>query len=214
MSTRQPASTSTRDQLIRAGRKIVLSNGFHELTVREVAAVAGANLGSFVYHFGTRDRFLKELIEEWYAPVMTRLVPLVEGRGMAIERLRSTILQLLEHGRAEQAFMGRLLMAAAIGETAAVEFCRTLFERHPKLLLRLIVEAQSEGALERDAEPLQLLLFLMSSVGMPLLLANAWSGRPLFDKATSTSLGRLARESGPISQRLDWAIRGLTPRGS
>lgn len=212
MATKQTAST--RDQLLKAGRKIVTNDGFHALTVREVAAMAGANLGSFVYHFGTRDHFLQELIEEWYAPVMSRLVPLAERQGKAVDRLRDTILQLLEDGREQQAFMGRLLMAAATGESAAVEFCRSLFKRHPQLLLRLIGEAQAEGSLERDAEPMQLMVFIMGSVGLPLILANAWSGLPLFDKATSVNLGRLARDTAPIAQRLDWAIRGLTPRGS
>ena len=67
------ARHSTREQLLAAGREIVLKRGFQGLTVREIAAPAGANLGSFVYHFGTRDAFLRELIEDWYAPLLSRV---------------------------------------------------------------------------------------------------------------------------------------------
>ena len=212
MVARSQPRSSTRDELLAAGREVVLRRGFRALTVREVATVAGANLGSFVYHFGTRERFLHELIEDWYAPVMSQLTAVVEGRGSALERLRSAILQLLEYGREQHLFMGRLLMAAAMDEPAAREFARTLFGRHPRLLVGLIGEAQAEGSLERE-EPLQVLLFLMGSVGLPLLLANAWSGPPIFDKAVAAALGRLARDPGPVGQRLEWAIRGLAPKG-
>ena len=47
--------------------------GFKALTVRAVAAQAQANLGSFVYHFGSRAAFVDELIERWYAPLFAQL---------------------------------------------------------------------------------------------------------------------------------------------
>jgi len=204
---------SARDQLLAAGRQIVLKSGFQDLTVREVAAAAGANLGSFVYHFGTREQFLRALIEEWYAPLLSRVTDVAVGDGRPLERLQSAILQLVEFGREQGAFLGRVLMAAAAGEPAARQFARTIFGRHPRLLVGLIGEAQADGTLVRE-DPLQVLLFLMGSVGLPLLLASAWQGQPLFDATAAAALGRFARDPIPVEQRLDWALRGLAPRGS
>jgi len=203
---------STRDQLLAAGREIVLKNGFQDLTVREVAAGAGANLGSFVYHFGTRDAFIRTLIEEWYAPLLSRVTVVADSAGTPIDRLRRAILQLVDFGAEQDAFMGRLLMAAAAGEKAAVEFARSVTGRHPRLLVTLITQAQVDGALV-DEHPLQLLCFLMASVGLPRLLSSAWQGPSLFDKAVSATLSKIARDRDRIVQRLDWAIRGLTPEG-
>jgi AcrR family transcriptional regulator len=204
---------STRDQLLAAGREIVLKRGFQDLTVREVAAAAGANLGSFVYHFGTRDAFIRTLIEEWYAPLLSRVTVVADSDGSPIDRLRRAILQLVDFGAEQDAFMGRLLMAAAGGEKAAREFARSLAGRHPRLLVALIAQAQADGALV-DEHPLQLLCFLMASVGLPRLLSSAWQGPPLFDKTVSATLSQIARDRDRIVQRLDWAIRGLTPQGS
>lgn len=183
------------------------------MTVRKVAAVAGANLGSFVYHFGTRDTFVGALIEEWYAPLLSRVSDAADSAGTALERLRRAILQLVDFGAEHDVFIGRLLMAAAGGEKAARDFARSLAGRHPRLLVALIGEAQAEGALV-DEDPLQVLCFLTASVGLPRLLSSAWQGPSLFDKTVSAALREIARDRNRIVQRLDWAIRGLTPEGA
>jgi AcrR family transcriptional regulator len=203
---------TARDALLRAGRDIVLRAGFADLTVREVATAAGANLGSFVYHFGTRDAFLRTLIEDWYGPVFSRVQLVAESGGSAIDRLRRAILQLLEPGVDDTGFLGRLLMGAAAGETAARDFLSTIAGRHPRVLIELVRDAQAAGALV-DEEPMQVMLFIMGSVALPRLIATAWEGPPLFGKTLSSALGRIARDRDLIVQRLDWAIRGLTPEG-
>ena len=213
MGAAAPPRPSTRDQLLAAGREIVLKRGFQDLTVREVATAAGANLGSFVYHFGTRDAFIRVLIEEWYAPLLSRVTIVADGGGAPIERLRRAILQLVDFGAEQDVFMGRLLMAAAGGEKAARDFARSLAARHPRVLVELITQAQADGALVAE-HPLQVLCFLMASVGLPRLLSSAWHGPPLFGKTVSAALSQIARDRDRIVQRLDWAIRGLTPQGS
>jgi AcrR family transcriptional regulator len=202
----------TRDQLLAAGREIVLERGFQDLTVREVATAAGANLGSFVYHFGTRDAFVRTLIEDWYAPLLSRVTDVADSGGAPIDRLRRAILQLVDFGAEHDVFIGRLLMAAAGGEKAARDFARSLAGRHPRLLVSLIGQAQADGALVNE-HPLQLLCFLMASVALPRLLSSAWHGPPLFGKTVSAALSQIARDRDRIVQRLDWAIRGLTPQG-
>lgn len=211
VATLQPLGT--RAALLHAGRAIVLHAGFGGLTVREVTAAADANLGSFVYHFGTRDAFVRELIEQWYAPLLARVRTVAGSTGGAIHRLRSAVLQLIEFGAAEEDFVGKLAMGAAAGEPAARQFLSTLAGRHPRVLLALVRAAQAEGTLV-DEEPLQVLMFLMASVGLPRLIAAAWDGPPVFGKSLSAELGRIARDGDRIAQRLEWAIIGLTPRGS
>jgi len=213
MSANPQHRPTTREQLLAAGRRLILARGFAALTTREVAAGAGANLGSFVYHFGTREAFIGALLESWYAPLFTRIRSVVASEGGGLERLRAAILALIEFSEGEDVFLGRVLLAAANGEKAPRAFLRSLTSRHPKLLVEAVEAAQQEGSLVRE-DPLQVLCFLMGSVGLPRLLAGAWQGPPLLDKALSAALGRIARDRARIEQRLDWGIRGLTPRGN
>lgn len=70
----------TRQKLLDTGLAIATDKGLRGLTVRELAAAAGVNLGSFVYHFGNRDAFIDELVELWYAPLFDELKA-VAARG-------------------------------------------------------------------------------------------------------------------------------------
>ena len=63
----------TRQKLLDTGLAIAADKGLRGLTVRELAAAAEVNLGTFVYHFGNRDAFIDELVELWYAPLYDEL---------------------------------------------------------------------------------------------------------------------------------------------
>lgn len=191
----------------------MLKDGFQSLTVRQVAAAAEANLGSFVYHFGTRDAFIHALLEEWYAPLFSRIAGTVDAVGNPVERLRLAVLQLIDFAADNDVFMGRVLMGAAAGEAAARRFLTGLTKRHPRVLMQLIGAAQAEGSIV-DEHPAQVLCFLMASVGLPRLLASAWQGPALFNGSIGATLSRIARDRRYVVQRLDWAILGLTPQGS
>ena len=208
--TARPARLSARESLLAAGRAIVIADGFSALTVRRTAAEAGANLGTFVYHFKTRDTFVTQLIELWYAPVFSRVTLAVDGRARPLDRLRLAVMQLIDFGVEQDLFVGRLLIAATAGEVPARQFLGSIAARHPRLLIKLIRAAQADGTLVRE-HPLQILTFIAASVGLPRLLATAWQGPPLFGKAFSASLSRVARDRDRIVQRLDWALRGLSP---
>ena len=203
---------ATRDLLLHAGRKILEARGIQGLTVRAVATEAGANLGSFVYHFGTRDAFIEQLIERWYAPLMSRMTMVVDGGGLPVDRLRRAILQLVDFVIEHDVFTGRIFAAALTGDVHARRFLGSMAGRHPRLLLQLIVDAQREGELV-DEDPLQVACFLMSSVALPRLLASGWQGPPLFGKTLAAALSRVAQDRDRIVQRLNWALSGLKPQG-
>ena len=201
---------STRTQLMQAGRHILQAHGFQGLTVRAVAAAADANLGSFVYHFGTRDAFVAELIEEWYAPMMSRVTS-IDSAASPIERLRLAIVQIVDFVAENESFIGHLFTAALSGDRSTRSFLGSLAGRHPRVLLQLIGESQVAGQIV-DEDPLQVACFLMASVGLPRLIAAGWQGPPLLPKSFAAAAGRIARDRDCILQRLDWALRGLSHR--
>ncbi len=207
------ARSPTRDRLLAAGRRVAIERGLRNLRVREVASAARANLGSFVYHFGSRDAFVRTLIEEWYAPLLARVSDAAAGDGRPLDRLRRAILQLVDFALEHGTFVGRILMAAADNDQPSRDFLRSLSGRHPRVLMRIIASAQADGALVDD-DPMQVLAFLMASVALPHIIASAWHGPALFNKSFSTRMSRIAGNRDRIVQRLDWAIRGLTPEGS
>ena len=119
----------TRERLLRAGLVLAAARGLNALTVRAVAAEAGANLGSFVYHFGTRDAFVEALVERWYAPLMADLQGLARAPSDAMSHLREALLRLVDWVIANREFVGHLVLAASAGEGAARRFLSTMEDR-------------------------------------------------------------------------------------
>lgn len=204
----------TRQKLLETGLALARDKGLRGLTVRELASAAEVNLGTFVYHFGNRETFLGELVEIWYAPLYEALKR-VAARGVypdALAEFEATLLALIELLAHQRGFISHLLGDALAGEGAAQRFLQSLPRRHPLLLLEQVRRAQAEGALVAG-HPLQLMIFIMGAVGLPLLIAGggqrlAWlpeQGAPLLAQIDNPEAAR---------QRLGWALRGLRhPQG-
>ena len=201
---------STRERLLQAGLAQARRGGVKNLTVRAVAAQAGANLGSFVHHFGTRDAFLDELIERWYAPVFERLQLDAAAGTAPLEALRAALLHLVAWLVDNRAFVAQLLLDAAAGEPAAQRFVRSLDARHPALLLALVQRAQQAGTLRRD-EPVHQLLFLMTTLAVPVLMFHLALRPGAAPPALARSLAAFTTDLAQVEQRLGWALRGLAP---
>jgi TetR/AcrR family transcriptional regulator, transcriptional repressor for nem operon len=205
-------SASTRQLLLETGLQMARETGMRKLTVRGVAARAGVNPGGFVYHFGNRDAFVTELIETWYQPLFAELQLRADLEGSPIERLRAMVLQLMDFALAHRAFVTHLLQDAAAGEQAVVRFVRTLGQRHPRLLVQAVEEAQQAGLMV-SAHPVQILMFLMAPLGGPLLLVEMAGGLSVLPADGVALCAEFAHQRERIAERLDWALKGLALEG-
>jgi len=198
----EPADTGTRDRLLSVGLELAQREGLKGLSVRSVAAAADVNLGSFVYHFGTRDVFVYELVERWYAPLMASLQLSAGGADPLRDVLRQLARWVATHGR----FLALLLRDASAGEPGVRRFLATMDQRHIALLLQLIQQGQQAGRL-RPADPTLQLMFLVGSVVLPVLMVQGLQG--IGPQAFVKRLTALAGDEAAIDTRLDWALKGL-----
>jgi AcrR family transcriptional regulator len=205
--------TSTRQVLLDTGMQLACVSGLRALTVRGIAARAGVNPGSFVYHFGSRDAFLTLLTEAWYQPLFTQLQLHADVDCPPLVRLRTLVLQLMDFMVCHRAFVAQLVLDVAAGEPAACRFIAAMSQRHPLLLLRAVEQAQHAGQIVA-AHPLQILLFIMAPLGGPLLLAEIGAGVPSVSQDWLALCATFAHERGPIAERLDWALKGLSLEGA
>jgi AcrR family transcriptional regulator len=210
-SNERSASKRTRTRMLACGRRIVARSGLRGLTVRGVAAQAKVNLGTFVYHFGTRDGFITELMENWYAPLYAQLLNLtVDEECPPLERLRRFLLQLAAFMAENRRFLRNIMIDAAGEEQAAIRFIQSLLGRHPLLLFRLIREAQQAGEL-RAGDPVKTGIVLFGATLFPSL----WGGVLLPDRMVPGEMQPLLREfafaPAEIGQRFEWVLQGLVP---
>jgi AcrR family transcriptional regulator len=201
----------SRAKLLACGRQIIERSGVRGLTVRGLATRARVNLGTFVYHFGTREAFVAEVLESWYAPIYARLQLTVDEDLPPLEKLRHFILRFAAFMIENRAFTRNVLLDLAGGEPAVKPFVLSLFGRHPQLLLRLIREAQGAGVLQQ-AEPLKLALSLVGATLMPILWAGILMPPGLVGPEARAAIDSIVLSPAEIEQRFERAMSGLHSR--
>ncbi|GGY19813.1 TetR/AcrR family transcriptional regulator [Paludibacterium paludis] len=210
MNTSSHPSNPTRQALLLTGLEHARAHGFRTLTVRGVCAAAGINTGSFVYHFGQREAFVAELIESWYRPLLDTLQWQLDRDADPLTRLAGMLRQLFTFASHNGEFIGQILLDAGSGEKAVRAFLRGLAPRHPQMILRCIEDAQAAGQV-CGAPALHQLMFLMASLGMPLVAQRLLCGKDVLPDVIEEALTRFAIDTQCLEERLGWALRGLRP---
>ena len=110
-----PSETGTKARLLQAGRKVFAEQGIKNATVRDICALAGANVASVNYHFGGKDKLYVAVLQDYMEREakrhphdlnVTKDSPW-EDRLRAY--VRSFLAQTLGDGTAENERLGKLL---------------------------------------------------------------------------------------------------------
>lgn len=112
MSTRKPTGTKaparlssaeqTQRTLVRAALRLFGEKGFEGASTREIAAAAGANIGSIAYHFGGKEglrracaEYIVSTVEQIAGSVLENRA-LGDGRGLDPDEARALLSQVME----------------------------------------------------------------------------------------------------------------------
>jgi AcrR family transcriptional regulator len=151
-----PSSEQTRLALIRAGLKLFGERGFAGTSTRELAGMAGANIGSIAYHFGgkeglrmacaefivdTAQRLAKKALQPAQA-VPDRDMPAADRLHFALEEIVSFIV-----ANPEASDIVQFVLREVAHPTAALDtIYNGFFEPTHKRLCLLWAEATGEDA--------------------------------------------------------------------
>jgi AcrR family transcriptional regulator len=196
--------------LLQSGRELLPVTGCDGLSLRQLADHAGVNLGMFHYHFKTKDNFLRTLLQQMYEEMFAGLAEDASQAGPALTRLRAALERLARFVRTHRKLIGRVWSDAVNGVPVAREFLRANAPRHFALLMRLMGQAQAEGAIDARA-PLPRFVFLMGSVVAPMLIVPG-----VVDIGIDSDIGvgkrqidDLVLSDAAIAQRVDLALSAL-----
>jgi len=99
-------SADTRARILAAALEEASDSGIHETSLAAIAARAGVAIGSLNYHFGSREKLLRELMSSLTADLMSRLHAADANDGANFfERERAGMLVYLDHLRANPTYL-------------------------------------------------------------------------------------------------------------
>ncbi len=162
-STKRKATRERQLEIVQAAREILVSEGFHKLTLRNVANTVGIKLASLQYHFSSRAALIGALVKQASDYYQSRISDLrkfesgVEPRLQIEQGVRS---MLDDHKSLEETQFFNQMMAMAIEEPAAQEVIDDFYERlwiiGSDLLLELNPSLDEAERLNRSAHLISL----------------------------------------------------------
>jgi AcrR family transcriptional regulator len=194
--------------LLAAGSALFPVHGCAGLTIRQVADVAGVNIGMFHYHFGSREAFLRALLQQTYEGMFADL-RLETGRQLEpVAALRSAFRVIGRFARENRGFIVRVMADALSGEVVARDFMRENLPRHLGLIQALLAEGQRRGAI-RAMAPRQALAFCVGAIGSPILLGGAIADSGALPRTASRALADDVLSAEAIDERIELALAAL-----
>lgn len=141
----------TRDRLLETGRKIFSAKGFDASTVREITALAGANLGAVTYHFGSKTAFYEAILASLLVPFRACVAAAAERAGAPLERIAGVIRDLFGYLYEHPELPRIMVQEIASGRRVPPLVIETLMANHGQIAA-LIAEGQRDGSI-RGGDP-------------------------------------------------------------
>ncbi len=195
--------------LLASGAALYPQCGCGGLSVRAVAAHAGASPGMFHYHFESKDAFVREVLQRFYEDLFSQIALPARQAGEPLQRLRQVLLALGRLLRQHALVLRRVLADAEAGHAVAVDFLRRNMPSHVKLLLQLLAEAEAAGQIA-PRPPLLRLTFVLGAVAMPVLAASMLKEQGLLPALARPMVVPQVLSDEAIAQRAEMALKALT----
>jgi AcrR family transcriptional regulator len=194
--------------LLASGRVLYPERGSAGLSIRALTEHAGVTPGLFHYHFSSKEKFLRELLQQFYEEMFGSLSDRVHEAGPPLQRLRDALLYLAIFVRDHQAVLGRVFSDASAGDPVCAEFVRANAPRHLRLLIELMQEAQAAGELA-PVPALQRFVFAMGAVALPLVVVPRIAQLGVAPAMVRRQLKRQVTSDEAIAERVDLALQAL-----
>lgn len=204
-----PRPSQEQDQaLLAAGAALYPQWGCAGLSVRRVAQAAGVNPAMVHYHFGSKDGFLRALLQQHYEAMFDTLQLNSQGEADVMERLAAALLGVARFVREHRPLIARVWADAQAGQVVAQDFLRTNAPRHLGVLMALMQEAEARGRL--PAQPLLTRFsFLMGAVVAPLVLVGGMQALDVVPPALRAAVDDQVMSDEALMRRIEWALLGL-----
>jgi AcrR family transcriptional regulator len=204
-------SVDAEEKLLLVGEDHFLKNGARLLSVRKVAQEAGVNLGSFVYHFKTKDEFLARIFGRLYSQFLLRFdEELAKAhQGEPIETLRGLIEVMADFVVSHDAFFARLCLDIFSGEKSVLNIFVKSPPPHFSMMISLIKEGQDRGQIRTDMTPFQIALNNIFSVGV-LHVLGLQAVSHLKSPAAKAMRAQIL-DPDYLKGRIDFIIKGMGP---
>src|SRR5690606_24111695 len=169
MTTSDSSTDSVRARLLQAAQDGFLRDDYHQVSTRQIAERAGANVSMIRYYFGSKEGLYEEMIRETLMPLLNVL----DGSMLDSSAGFADYLRLYYETMAEKPEFPKLILKVlALNQGPGRRFIHQLLERGRTKGARKVPMLKAEGQLSADVDPDILRMAFVSLAITPMLLKS------------------------------------------
>ncbi len=163
------ADIETRQKILDAATEMFAANGYDGVSVRDIAAKAGVNVGAISYHFGGKENLLKAAVAEGLGAAR-RMVADIDAEALPLdEKLEIVFGKFLEFLSGEYSISKIIIGELLLGGGRLPELAGEHFSKLAAAMRSIIREAAAAGEIRKTDET----LLFISFVSFPAYLVFA-----------------------------------------
>ena len=174
-SNRTFTETARRTQIVAAAIDTVAELGYGQASLARIAETAGTSKGVILYHFGSKDELIRELVAELVARGVAYMSPRVEAEPTGPGKLRAYIESNLAFMRENRRHMVALLEIALNARAADGSrlYDSSIQDAGVAALQQLLAQFQGTGEFRAGFDPHVMAMAIRAAINaMPAQLAR------------------------------------------
>ncbi len=208
---------SEADQLlIQAAQEMLKHSGMSSMNLRDLAKKAGVNSGMFHYHFKTKERFMRAVLQDLYEKFFKDFSLGVDQERTALEKLRKALFKVGQFSRDNRKLILSMLQDVLAQNKLVRDFFKDNSKRHGEVILRLLGQCKKEGIVEKRPD-LQIACFLMTAINAPAMAIGIVENveKTLLVKLFLKHASSQILSDKALRERVEMALRGVgVPEGN
>ena len=174
-SARETKRLQTRERLMGAAIAEFKRSGIAASDVRAIVAAAGVAHGTFFFHFPTKEHVLLELEHREEERISKELSRFVASHRDLSSTLKESVRLIIGLERRLGAVLFKDFLALHFSQTRPVDESK----EHPVIVLvaQQIEDAQAEGAVDSDVNPMNSAVFFLLGLYALLTTTHDWPGQ-------------------------------------
>jgi TetR/AcrR family transcriptional regulator, transcriptional repressor for nem operon len=173
---------SLREAILNAGLKVMFKSGYQGASVRDICAAARAPQGSFTNHFRSKEAFVREVLDRYFADLKTVVNATLNDKSLTPRQRLHRYLEIIS-GKLQGAKWNRGCLIGDLSLEASLQ-SKLLRKRLDEVFLEwrapfaaCIAEAQAAGEIDSKFKAIDLAEFLLASWEGAILRMKV-EGRP------------------------------------
>src|ERR1700733_7135655 len=159
---------SLREDILKAGLKVMFRSGYQGATVRDVCAAAGAPHGSFTNHFRSKEAFAKEVLDRFFVHTKGCVSEALDDKSLTPRQRLKRFLDIISgelkgHNWNRGCLIGDFSLQASSESELLRQRLESIFQEWRAPFASCIAAAQNAGEIDATFDPIDLAEFLLAS---------------------------------------------------